>query len=98
MTLQEIRDAALPACQDYDVKRLDAFGSTARGESTGSSDVDLLVEFHDPEIRSSRRFFGLLHHLEDTLDCKIDLLTPNGLRNPYIRDRILEERVNIYEG
>ena len=98
MELNHLANQALPACRQYDVKRLDAFGSTARGEATAASDVDLLVEFNDPGRDSARRFFGLLHHLEDTFACKVDLLTVNSLRNPYFKARVLKERVPIYEG
>jgi predicted nucleotidyltransferase len=80
------------------VKRLDAFGSVARGTATSSSDVDLLVEFCNPEDRPAKRFFGLLHRLEDSLGCHIDLLTLEGLRNPYFRKRVLRERMPLYEG
>jgi len=98
MTLDEIKKAVLPACKEFDVTRLDAFGSTARGRSTSSSDVDLLVEFREPDRAPAKRFFGLLHRLEDTLGCEVDLLTTRGLRNPYFRERVLGERVTIYEG
>ena len=98
MRIEDIKRAVAPACQEFDVKRLDAFGSAARGTSTASSDVDLLVEFREPEIRPARRFFGLLHQLEDSLGCEVDLLTLGSLRNPYFRKRVLGERVPIYEG
>lgn len=98
MTLKEIREAALPACREFGVKRLDAFGSAARGTATASSDVDLLVEFKEPNRTPARRFFGLLHQLEDVLARDVDLLTVEGLRNPYFKRRVLEERVPIYEG
>ena len=98
MTLEEIRNAALPACREFGVKRLDAFGSTARGTATESSDVDLIVEFNEPDRSPARRFFGLLHHLEDVLAREVDLLTLDGLRNPYFRRQVLEERVPVYEG
>jgi predicted nucleotidyltransferase len=98
MTVEDIREAARPACRDFDVKRLDVFGSAARGSSTASSDVDLLVEFRDPEIHLAKRFFGLLHRLEDSLGCQVDLLTLSSLRNPYFRKRILQERIPLYEG
>ncbi len=81
--------------QEFRVKRMDLFGSLSRGKGT-TSDVDLIVEFEDPTILPSKRFFGLLHHLEDELKCKVDLLTFNGLKNPYFRRSILKERVNIY--
>ena len=98
MTLQEIKITALPACRKFDVSRLYAFGSTARGTSGGSSDVDLLVEFNDPTRTPARRFFGLLHYLEDALECKVDLVTVDSLKNPYFKRRMMQERVPIYEG
>lgn len=97
MKIQEIRKIALPACREFDVKRLDAFGSTARGSAASSSDVDLLVEFIEPERNPAKRFFGFLHRLEDGLGCRVDLLTVSSLRNPYFKARVLEERVLLYE-
>jgi predicted nucleotidyltransferase len=96
--IDDIKAAALPACKAYGVRRLDAFGSVARGTSSPSSDVDLLVEFTDPDRTPARRFFGLLHQLETTRGCEVDLLTINSLRNPYFKSRILREKVAVYEG
>jgi predicted nucleotidyltransferase len=96
MTLDEIRQRVLPACREFNVKRLDVFGSFARSRETDASDLDLLVEFHDPDSRPSKRFFGLLHRLEDAFQCDVDLLTLSGLRNPFFRDRVTKERINIY--
>jgi predicted nucleotidyltransferase len=98
MTLEDIKQVAVPACRAFKVKRLDLFGSLARGEGTTASDVDLLVEFEEPDVHPSKRFFGLLHHLEDALRCEVDLLTVRSLSNPYFRRRVLTERVNIYGG
>ena len=96
MTIDKIREIAGPACREFRVKRLDLFGSLSRDRGTAVSDVDLIVEFEDPTTLPSKRFFGLLHHLEDKLNCRVDLLTFNGLKNPYFRRSILDERVNIY--
>lgn len=98
MTIDVLRQRVDPICREYDVRRRDVFGSTAKGSSDQSSDVDLLVEFHNPDIRAAKRFFGLLHTLEDDLGCPVDLLTISSLRNPYFRQRILAERIPIYEG
>lgn len=98
MTLEEIKKVAEPACREFKVKRLDLFGSLARGEGTAQSDVDLLVEFEEPDVNPSKRFFGLLHHLEDILGCEVDLLTVSSLRNPFFCRRVLKERQNIYGG
>lgn len=67
MDLEEIKNVADPACKEFKMKRLDIFGSLIRGEGSAESDVDLLVEFEDPDLHPSKRFFGLLHYLEDTL-------------------------------
>ncbi len=98
MTLDQIKEVAEPVCIEFEVQRLDVFGSLARGEGTLCSDMDLLVEFENPDLHLTRRFFGLLHCLEDTFDCRVDLLTASGLRNPYFRRKVLENRVNIYGG
>ena len=97
MGIKEIKTAVLPVCRELDVRRLDAFGSIARGTNGPDSDLDLLVEFDDPDRQPARRFFGLLHSLEDTQDRKIDLLTLDGLRNPCVKARILEEKMPVYE-
>ena len=98
MTVEEIKQIAVPACREFKVKRLDLFGSRARGEGATASDIDLLVEFEEPDLHPAKRFFGLLHYLEDAFGCEVDLLTMSSLRNPYFRRRVLKERVNIYGG
>ncbi len=98
MTLEEIKKFAIPACREFNVKKLDVFGSLARGEGTSGSDVDLLVEFENPALNAAKRYFGLLHRLEDALDCEVDLLTISGLRNPYFFRHVLKEKITIYEG
>jgi predicted nucleotidyltransferase len=98
MTLEEIKKYATPACNEYRVKSLYLFGSLARGDSSADSDIDLLVEFENPDLQLSKRFFGLLHYLEDVLGRDVDLLTVNSLKNPYFREKVLKEKVNIYEG
>jgi len=98
MNIEDIKRIVLPACREFKVRRLDVFGSTARNSALSSSDVDLLVEFSEPDLHPAKRFFGLLHQLEDITGCKIDLLTMNSLRNPYFKTHILSERFPIYEG
>ena len=98
MKLEEMRNTVLPACREFGVRRLDVFGSLARGEASRFSDLDVLVEFDSPDRQPAKRFFGLLHFLEDTFGCQVDLLTGESLRNPYFRKRVPSERVSIYEG
>ena len=49
MTLEEIQKVAVPACREFQVKRLECLGSRARGAHTAERDVALLVEFEEPD-------------------------------------------------
>ena len=98
MALEEIKGIPILAYSKFKkVKRLELFGSLACGGTSTDSDVDLLVEFEELDQRLSDRNFGLLRYFEDTLGCEVDLLTINSLKNPYLRRRILAEKITIYE-
>ncbi len=98
MKLKQVKEVAASACPRFGVKRLDAFGSTARGTDRADSDVDLMVEFETSGDSLAHRFFGLLHFLEDALGCKVDLLTADGIKNPFFMDRVMREKILVYEG
>jgi len=71
--------------EQYGVKHLYLFGSYARDEAMPVSDVDFLVEFSRPT-----GLFGLASlqlFLEDLLDKKVDIGTPQSLK-PYIREEV----------
>jgi uncharacterized protein len=68
------------------------FGSVARGESSGSSDLDLLVDMS--EGRSLLDLVALGADLEEALGIAVDVVTEKSL-SPYLRDRILAEAVAL---
>ncbi|MEX2376108.1 MAG: nucleotidyltransferase family protein [Dehalococcoidia bacterium] len=76
----------------FGVTGLALFGSTARGDAGGDSDVDILVSFDGPA--TSKRYFGVQFYLEDLLDRPIDLVTDKALR-PELRPYIERERVDV---
>ena len=76
----------------FGVTRLALFGSTARGEASKASDVDILVSFDGPA--TSQRYFGVQFFLEDLLDCPVDLVTDKALRRE-LRPYIERERVDV---
>jgi predicted nucleotidyltransferase len=68
------------------------FGSTARGESSRQSDVDLLVDF-DPSKKQTLVSVGNLQsRLSDILEVRVDLSSPEWMREP-VRSRALEEAI-----
>ncbi len=64
--IERNRDRIAELCRRHGVRRIDLFGSAARGDDfdPATSDVDLMYEF-DPADRASLadRFFGLLYDL-----------------------------------
>ncbi len=71
----------------YFVKRIGIFGSYARDEQKKESDVDIIVEFTSPV---GFKFIELKLYLEEILDKKVDLVTPNALK-PQIKESVLKE-------
>jgi hypothetical protein len=75
--------------REYKVAKIGVFGSLVRGEQTGKSDVDILVEFSEP---IGLKFFDLQEFLERKLRRKVDLVS-TGAISPYIRPYIEREVV-----
>ena len=82
-------------CKKNKVRELSLFGSRVRGDSTDSSDFDLLVEFQPNSGVSLFEFSRMQIDLEDLLGTKVDLVPKSGLK-PLIRDSILSEAEIIY--
>jgi hypothetical protein len=68
------------------------FGSVARGEEGPGSDIDLLVEL-TPGTRPFE-ILALGADLEDALGVKVDVGTPESLRDQ-LRDEVLAEAVPL---
>ncbi len=81
-------------CERNGIRRLRIFGSVARGDDSGASDIDLLAEFEGRKslmdlVRIEREFAARLGR-------SVDLLTERSL-SPYLRERILAESRLVYE-
>ena len=86
------QDQILAIGRKYGVSSIRVFGSVARGDDTPSSDLDFLVELEPG--RSLFDLGGLQVDLEETLNCQVDVVTENGLRDR-IRKDVLEEAVAL---
>ena len=92
------RAAVAALCRRFHVRRLDLFGSAARGTfDPERSDFDFVVTFDElPTIEFADVFFGLKEALADLLKRPVDLLTAETIRNPYLRDSIEKSRMVLY--
>ena len=96
--LEGHRPELVELCRKYRVRRLDVFGSAARGDfNEHSSDVDLLVEFDDiPHADRADAYLGFLMAVEALLRRRVDLVELGAVRNPYLRRGIEESRELVY--
>jgi len=93
------REALADLCARYRVRRLELFGSAARGDfAPERSDLDFLVEFQalDPD-RYAEHYFGLLFALEDLFGRRVALVMLSAVRNPYFIEEIAAARTVLYE-
>lgn len=96
-TLQYDEKALERLCREYHVKRLDLFGSQAKGTAGAGSDVDLLVEYEPGHVPGLLGFLQLEEELEALFgSSSVDLVSRGGL-SPYLRDEILRTRSLLYE-
>jgi len=87
-------------CRRYGVRRLEVFGSAARGEDFDpeQSDADFLVAFDPavPGLSPLEQYFGLAGALEHLLGRPVDLVEAGALRNPFILAAVNQTREVIY--
>jgi len=100
--IAEERDAVADLCRRYDVRRLEVFGSAARGTDFDPkrSDFDFLVEF-DPrsDLPPLKQFFGFAEALKQLLGRRVDLVERQAIEKSrnYIRRRaILRDVETVY--
>ena len=88
--LEELKDTL----RSIGVRRIGLFGSFARDESTGASDVDIIVSF----VRGCKNydnFFHLAELLEEKFGRKVEIITEESV-SPHVKKEI-EKYVGYYE-
>ncbi len=98
MNLDELRSRLKGICEEQGVLRLDLFGSRAHSPGVERNDYDFIADFAESlPAEYSKRFFGLLHALEDELNSSIDLLTYKSLKKRSLMEKIENDRIPLYE-
>lgn len=96
--IEQRKSELIALCRRSGARRLDVFGSAARGDfDAATSDLDFLVAFDDlPPSQYADAFFELKESLESLFGRSVDLLTEASLENPYFRERVYAERKPVY--
>jgi len=98
-SIEQQVDLIRSLCREYQVTRLEIFGSTTRDDfDPRHSDIDLLVEFAPGTDLGPwmARFFELQNRLEALLGRKVDLVMASALHNPYLQRAIDRDRRVVY--
>jgi predicted nucleotidyltransferase len=92
------REELRALCRRFHVRRLDLFGSAARGDfDPEQSDVDFIVEFErDTPLHPFDTYFGLQEELEALFGRKVGLVELSAVRNPYLKASIEQSRETVY--
>lgn len=96
--IERHREGIAALCRKYGVKRLELFGSAARGDfDPAHSDVDFFYEF-DPTDNAglADRFFALKEDLERLLGTRVELVSAKDATNPYFLQVANQHRTTLY--
>lgn len=84
-------------CMKHKVNKLFVFGSVLKDTFTNESDIDLVVDFEKLDLSDyADNYFDLKDQLELIFNRPVDLLEEKGIRNPFLRKQIDNEKQLIY--
>src|SRR4051812_24157972 len=82
-------------CERWGIRELALFGSAARGELRPDSDFDFMVEFK-PDANVGYSYIDMLDELAEIMGRPVDVMSKEGLRNPYRRASIERDLTVLY--
>lgn len=93
MTIDRIKTAVSKLADYYPIKKVSLFGSYAEGTADETSDVDLLVEFHTPNV-SLFTLLDIKNVMEEELQKEGDIIHAPVVNESLIK---LNKVIQIYE-
>jgi hypothetical protein len=99
LTPASLRQRLRPFCEKHHIRRLEVFGSVARGQAVSGSDMDLLVTFDEPV--STGALLEMAGEVEELVGTPVDFVLRRSLErspNRFAREHILSSAVCVYEG
>ena len=99
LSLDELRARLRPFCEKHHIRRLEVFGSAARGRTGPDSDVDLLVTLDESWPVSTDELLEMAGEAEELVGAPVDFVLRPSLersRNHVAREHILSTAVCVY--
>lgn len=87
-------------CRSHKVDKIYAFGSSITNHfDPVTSDIDVVVKLNiDDPLDRGEALLSLWDNLEALFKRKVDLLTEDSIRNPYLKSNIDRTKKLIYDG
>ena len=96
LSIDEIKTYITPVVEKYPIEKVILFGSYARRDASGESDIDLIVESNGRMY--NRKIFALGGELLDILPMRVDVYDILEIANPSIMyENIQKDGVIVYD-
>jgi predicted nucleotidyltransferase len=97
--IRERYDDFVELCRSHRVEKIYAFGSSITDHfDPGKSDIDLVIKVDiDDPVDRGEALLSLWDKLEALFKRKVDLLTEDSIRNPYLKANINRTKKLIYD-
>ena len=99
LSLTELQGRLRPFCERNPIRRLEIFGSAARGQAGPGSDVDLLVTLDESARVSTGDLLEMAGEAEELVGRPVDFVLRRSLeKSPirFAREHILSTAVCVY--
>jgi len=96
--LKNNKKALSALCETHNVNELYFFGSVLTDKFNKSSDLDMLIQFADIDLKN---YFENYMDLKEKLEClfnrKVDLVENQAVKNPIFRKVLYHQKILVYE-
>ena len=95
----ELGERLRPFCEKHHIRRLEVFGSAARGQAGPDSDIDLLVTLDEAWPVSVGALLEMAGEAEELVGAPVDFVLRSSLeksRNSFAREHILSTAICVY--
>lgn len=95
----ELEERLRPFCEKHHIRRLEVFGSVARGQAGPRSDVDLLVTLDETVPVSADALLEMAGEAEELVGAPVDFVLRSSVEqspNHFARQHILSTAICLY--